>query len=233
MKVYLAIKWTAETWQHCYFWTFTFPKAQGWQEISDAWREIHQALDKYPMRWPWCGIRVYELHPGGHGVHIHCLCPFRYDIHEIRQALVLGPHVPLCGRINVKHIPGDRESIARYMAEYLVKWRFANKAPRGTRLWATFGLNKSEKTQVRDIQTDGPHKRTWHWVETLPQGWAPLMHEFDIDARPKSYHKLLCMRQLFALPNPISFLATIYPNCPVSYLSWGDKARELVDIEAP
>ena len=230
MKVYLAIKWTAESWKECHFWTFTFPDAKDWTQISGSWREIHRRLDSWPMKWPWCGIRVYELHPGGHGVHIHCLCPYRYDLQQILHLLKFAPGEPVCGHIHVKQIKGPRDTIARYMAEYLVKWRFVNKAPKGTRLWATFGLTKDEKTRVCDIQTEGPHKRTWHWIESLPQGWGPLMAEFDIDHRPKQYHKLLCTRQLFALPNPTGFLATIYPNCPVDHLAWGDQVASYADL---
>jgi len=79
------------------------------------------------------GVRVWELHPQGHGVHMHIVTDKFLPVSRVRQTLhQLDPHV---GRIHVCRLHPDATC---YAAKYLSKSQRENST-KARRLWAWFG----------------------------------------------------------------------------------------------
>ena len=78
------------------------------------------------------GIRVFQLHPRGHGLHVHVLTGQWYAVGVVRKmwSRVGG------GRIDVTIIP---ISCRDYLSGDIVKQRERPAAFRGVRMWQTFG----------------------------------------------------------------------------------------------
>jgi hypothetical protein len=94
------------------------------------------------------GVRVYELHPGGHGLHIHAVTANRHNVNEVRHfSDSFG-----FGRINVKAIPA---ASADYIAKYLTKSRRSPEL-KGRRLWACMGF---KGVRIKDCEIDSPLSR--------------------------------------------------------------------------
>lgn len=123
-------------------WTFTLPVVLQPREAARKWqllqRDLVRSLGMY-------GVRVFEAHPGGHGLHVHMVVSGRYDVNQVR---------PLClrhgwGRINV-----IRVSAPQYVAKYLTKSsRGLGWSWRGLRMWSILGkkLWPSLPTRVLDV----------------------------------------------------------------------------------
>jgi len=136
-----------------YLWTFTFAEVVIPEEVRLRWNRLLTYLRrKLPQ---WCGIRVYELHPGrwgefSHGIHIHVVTTRFQDIrivlHQARQAGF--------GRVNVKRIPRAR---APYIGKYLQKRRPA--LLKGWRLWAAFG--PTSRSRCADWENCGMRSTLW------------------------------------------------------------------------
>jgi len=77
------------------------------------------------------GVRVYELHPGGHGVHMHVVTDRFAPVRKVRAFLRLK--CPEIGRIHV-----CRVSSGAYVCKYLHKAQ-RGESLHGVRLWAWFG----------------------------------------------------------------------------------------------
>lgn len=128
----------------CYLWTFTTADVIDPRECARRWND----LQRYLVRFGFFGVRVFELHPGGHGLHVHALTVRRFDINKIRS------YSTVCsfGRINVKRIPVSRSC---YIAKYLSK-QFVEEHPelKGIRLWARVGVKNSpwSGTRVCDVE---------------------------------------------------------------------------------
>jgi len=122
-----------------YLWTFTFCDVVAPEEVRTRWNRLLTYLRRSLPSW--CGVRVYELHPGrwgefSHGLHIHVVTTRFQDIKVVlRQGKLAG-----FGRINVKRIPRAR---AGYVGKYLAKKRPAML--KGWRLWAAFGPTDRSK----------------------------------------------------------------------------------------
>jgi len=146
-----------------YFWTFTFPKCcrsdaganEAWRRFQRRWQEIEPH--------DFCGVRVAEVHPNGHGVHYHALCNKRVSIQIIsRLAASFG-----FGRVSVTR--ADSGAFG-YLAKYLSKG--GDKLQKGCRRWSSFGV--MAKVRVRDVEVDSKFHRTMralqhlHCVKQLP-----------------------------------------------------------------
>lgn len=77
------------------------------------------------------GVRVYELHPGGHGVHMHVVTDRFAPVRKVRAFLRLK--CPEIGRIHVCRVSGGA-----YVCKYLHKAQRGDSL-KGVRLWAWFG----------------------------------------------------------------------------------------------
>jgi len=136
-----------------YLWTFTFKEVVVPVEVRQRWNRLLTYLRR---RLPaWCGIRVYELHPGrwgefSHGLHIHVVTTRFQDIRVVlHQARLAG-----FGRVNVKRIPRSR---APYVGKYLQKRR--SPLLKGWRLWAAFG--PTARSRCSDWENCGMRSTLW------------------------------------------------------------------------
>ncbi len=148
------------------FWTFTLPYeyhpykgAQMWQDLC---RELKRSVG-------FSGVRVFELHPKGHGLHVHAVTTS--FIHVCKVRAICKRHG--WGRVHVKKISGEKAS--NYLAKYLTKqrksWSGAKLA--GIRWWGVFG--KLEKTvRVSDVKCFSVQSEMWKnipdWVVCLVMG---------------------------------------------------------------
>lgn len=130
-----------------YFWTFTFPVTLEIKEACKRWNHFLVLLKReYPGVF---GFRVFELHPGGHGLHVHFVCNLRLPVRRLRE---LSDRAGF-GRIHVVEIEGaDMLAVTEYLGKYLSKSR--PEALKGRRLWAPFGDWPEATTKVREIKKD-------------------------------------------------------------------------------
>ncbi len=139
-----------------YLWTFTFTNAL---EVADArkrWSKFLSDLTIWRKRagGQFYGLRVFELHPRGHGLHIHVLTSCYWHVTSIRklwQTARLGG-----GRVHVRPVPANR---AMYAAKYLRK-RGRPECFHGVRMWAAFG--NCEHCRVKDVRVESNWTRTYH-----------------------------------------------------------------------
>lgn len=128
-----------------YLWTFTFRHRLEIPDACGRWQDLQRDLVRSVG---FQGVRVYELHPGGHGLHIHVITSGRHDVRAVRHFAELSGF----GRIHVKPLAA---SGADYVAKYLTK---ARRSPelKGRRLWACLGFKGAK---VRDCELDSPISR--------------------------------------------------------------------------
>lgn len=119
--------------ESCRLWTFTVRDKQPPRVTASMWSLLQRDLVR-GLRFQ--AVRVFELHPGGHGLHVHAVTPHFYPVDWVR--CITNAHG--WGRIHVKVIPACS---ACYVAKYLAKqfWR-PYKELRGMRLWACVGRNQ-------------------------------------------------------------------------------------------
>lgn len=138
---------------HIYFWTFTFAE----RIDVDIARKRWSSFLKYFGRWNkrrgkiFQGLRVFELHPGGHGLHVHVVTTNYAWINDVRRLWVQAGG----GRVNAKPIPFERRN---YLGKYLSK-SGRSACLKGVRLWAPFG--GFQHTRVSDIEVESDFTRTY------------------------------------------------------------------------
>lgn len=164
-KTKLAFQFTAEYLferGNVYFWTFTFKKAVGDREIGKRWHLFQRDIIRL-WHGNIGGLRVFEVHPGGHGLHVHLLVNRRVSIHEVLR-LTRRHHT---GRVGVrKAVPGDSEYLSKYLA------KDGPPLAKGIRRWQTFGIlrrvpvrgiivESSEANHIRLNRRANPGKISW------------------------------------------------------------------------
>jgi len=135
----------------CYMWTFTFRECLDVSVARTLWSRLSATLVR---EMEFVGLRVFELHPGGHGLHIHVVALGRYNVNTVRQ-------LSRCqgfGRIHVgKRLPNIEA--AMYCAKYLFKQE-RPECFKGSRLWASVGkLDGWEHCRVRSVKLDSMTSR--------------------------------------------------------------------------
>lgn len=185
-----------------YFWTFTFKECTTVKEGSKKWTQLLQALKRNFFRI--AGVRRFELHPGGHGLHIHCLFDARLDVNKVRPiAKKFG-----FGRIHVVRVAAtDAKKQASYLAKYLSKsdrpFCFKHR-----RLWANIGEYVGFK--VKNCICDSPfirfyrkirnwlqNKETQHFAYHKLWEWHPHLNVDDLHKPRCLYFKLLWIWEEF------------------------------------
>ena len=144
---------------HIYLWTFTFKECIDVDIARKAWSAFLKHLRQWKKRrgGAFHGFRVFELHPGGHGLHIHVVTSCYWFVNEIRA---LWQHSSIGGgRVNAKPIPANR---AKYAGKYLSK---AGRSPcfRGARMWQAFG--GQEYTRVKDVKVESNWTRAYAYLK--------------------------------------------------------------------
>ena len=192
-----------------YLWTFTFAEVLPIKETRKRWNHL---LTLIRRRWPrMCGLRVFELHPGGHGLHVHMITIRFIDVNECRiMAKRAG-----WGRIHVERIPAGQVG---YVAKYLDKER--PPCFKRWRLWAAVGTEWTP-TRVKDVERIsmatkvyaacraalGWEGRKWFRERmemvrrlvnlTIEGGW-----EAGLGPRGKGYGSFLCFVVTWWIPEP-------------------------------
>jgi len=129
------------------FWTFTLPVAVDPKTASKMWCDLSRDLVR---NLGFSGVRVFELHPGGHGLHVHLVTSGYFKINEVRHYCRLHGF----GRVSVELCRGDdSERLSRYMSKYLSKQVKAYKGSevKGMRWYATFG-KMPDKVRIGDVK---------------------------------------------------------------------------------
>ncbi len=131
---------------YAYLWTFTTADCVPVGVTAGMWSNLARDLRR---TLGFVGVRCFELHPRGHGLHIHFVTYRRHEVNEVRHLSDLHGF----GRINVRRIPA---LAAPYIAKYLQK---ASRSPelKGVRLWSCIGFKDGSK--VKDIIIDSPLSR--------------------------------------------------------------------------
>lgn len=132
----------------CRLWTFTVRERQPPRVTACMWSLLQRDLVR-GLRYQ--AVRVFELHPGGHGLHVHAVTPHFYPVDWVRA--ITNSHG--WGRIHVKTIPA---CAAGYVAKYLSKefWR-PYKELRGMRLWACVGKDdRWDGVSCKNVEFDSP-----------------------------------------------------------------------------
>lgn len=127
-----------------YLWTFTFGALISVKEGRRRWSQFLRNLRRWKKRGgvDLAGLRVFELHPGGHGLHIHVLTTCYLQVQAVRA---MWNH---CGggRVHVKPIPYERR---HYVGKYLRK-QGRPECFRGARMWQAFGdISHLKVSEVR------------------------------------------------------------------------------------
>jgi len=145
----------------CYMWTLTFAKV-----YPDSWcGNMHARLVRHLQNdakrgdlggCEFAGVRVTEVHPGGHGIHFHWIMRGKLPLHRVRKrAKECGfGHIFIArdGRNRFRQVD---EGAAGYVAKYLTK---GDKLA-GVRSWACIGSYDGTKT--KDIEFDSQQNRVF------------------------------------------------------------------------
>ena len=82
------------------FWTFTFRQVLPVDVARKCWERGLKLLRKH-FGSKLVGLRAFEIHPGGHGLHIHVVTPEWLNVNEVRYVLSRMKGCPF-GRIDVQ-----------------------------------------------------------------------------------------------------------------------------------
>lgn len=157
----MAIESLCQGYKRVRLWTFTVPDTVPPRITAGRWSKCQRDLVR---ALSFQAVRVFELHPGGHGLHVHAVTPHFYPVDAMRVITTLHRF----GRINVANIPADR---AEYVCKYLSKqfWR-PYKELSGMRLWACVGKNEvwrgvSCKNVVYDSPSTSIFRTLWGYLD--------------------------------------------------------------------
>ncbi len=179
-----------------YLWTFTFAEVLDVAEGRRRWSVFLRNLRRRKKYVTFYGLRAFELHGGGHGLHIHAVSPCYLQVTEVRRLWRLSGG----GRIHVKPIPPERAS---YIAKYLSK-SGRPECFKGVRMWAAFG--GQVHTKVKDV--------------VIESNWTKAYQFLDATVRTtcgKTFKKLRWFERLRAVENVLTGLPwyTALPYAPV------------------
>jgi len=149
------IKFLANNTEQMYFWTFTFPVVLHPKDGALKWQGLCRELRRSVG---FRGVRVFELHPNGHGLHVHVATPDFYDVNLVRN--ISNRHG--FGRLNVKRwCMNDIEQAAQYMGKYLMKSvkSWGGVSLKGMRWWDVFGMD--DKIRVKDVWVESTRRKIW------------------------------------------------------------------------
>jgi hypothetical protein len=145
--------------QRLYLWTFTFKELLAVKETRKRWNHLLTLLLR---EWPSVqGLRVFELHPEGHGLHVHLVTNRFIDVNHARKLAIRAGW----GRIHVRRMPSEHSG---YLAKYLSKER--PECLYRWRLWAGFGKNW-EWTKVKDVIRETLFSRVYQACKEW-KGWT-------------------------------------------------------------
>lgn len=137
-----------------YFWTFTLATAIHPYDACKLWKMLCRDLVR---KLGMSGVRVFELHPQGHGLHVHLATNNYVRVEHVRQ--LTEKHG--WGRLHVQ--VWEKDTCSGYMGKYLSKQQkyFSGAKLKGVRWWAVFG-DVSDKVRVKDVVSISFFKAIFH-----------------------------------------------------------------------
>jgi hypothetical protein len=129
--------WSVKTWNRLNFITATIPEEdQDPHTISARWRHFVELLRQNYGKQVRL-IRVLQIHPGGHGWHIHALC----DQYIPASKILHFAAVACLGRMDFKMVSkSDRAEVVGYLSRYIARdLRNRTKAAKGVRMISASG----------------------------------------------------------------------------------------------
>jgi len=145
----------------CYLWTFTFAKVYPDSWCGNMHRNLVRCLGDDAKAGKlgkngFAGVRVTEVHPGGHGIHFHWVVRGKMPLGRVRQrARQCGFGFVFIARDERGRFRRVDVGAAGYVAKYL------NKGDKlaGVRSWACIGAYNGTKTV--DIEFDSAQNRVF------------------------------------------------------------------------
>ena len=153
-----ALIWSIGDIQDGRLWTFTVPHCQPAKQTAAMWRRTAYELKR---SLGFRGIRVFEIHPNGHGLHVHVVTDKYFSVRSVRRITDrMG-----WGRLHVVRVKqgvacGVRMGhVGKYLAKYLAKGQKMRKewGLKGFRMWASFGGHK-DYIRVAQVAFETPVK---------------------------------------------------------------------------
>jgi hypothetical protein len=134
-----------------YMWTFTFNVVHSDWDAMRLWSKFLSHV-RLIIGAEWSGVRVVEVHPGGHGLHFHMLVNRRLSIWLMRKAGICNGF----GRMDVRVADQNKQKVAQYMSKYLSKGRdkVLTKSGRSARMWACLG--PARRVLVKNLENMSP-----------------------------------------------------------------------------
>lgn len=132
--------------KNIFFWTFTWREVHNDWDYNLLWNNFaRRLLDIYPFA---CGLRVVEIHPGGHGLHYHLLVNKRISVQLVRR---------IASRYGIGWVWVERATwgSVSYLSKYLTKDK--GRLFRVHR-WGSFGSWTAVRTN--NIVIDSPYMRS-------------------------------------------------------------------------
>jgi len=181
----------------CYLWTFTFRDVVSKSEYRECWQKLQTYLRRIsstdPVYGGFHGIKAVELHPSGHGYHVHIITREKYDVNVIRPiAIICG-----WGRIHVKKIPVER---SLYIGKYLSKQK-RETALKGLWLWSKIRISKTLLKDLIQINTLGCYIKTV--MQHLKDGLIQPITELKTQYQRFLYSEDIAMRWYYLGENPL------------------------------
>lgn len=214
--------------RQCSMWTFTLKETIVPREGAERWRKLLACLRRYQPQW--CGVRVFELHPGKYGIYSHGL-----HVHLVSHCFFSDRLMKnLCEANGWGHF--DRRKIfsreaAFYVGKYLSKKRPG--ALHGMRLVSCFG--PWQWSRLRSIICEGfrtncfkaAASRSWNdgrsweergWMEKLSLvarvEWAAMVDDLTWNPETSDFEKAIPARLHQAEPAPPPMLQQILLDAP-------------------
>lgn len=137
---------SVEKMQNGTFWTFTTKDVVDLFEIRNRWRSLRHEIQRYLGKSKY--IMNYELHPKGHGWHIHVVFSRFYCIDDVRfYSDKFG-----FGRINCKRITS--KGISDYLVKHCMKsYRMSN-----------YLSNRVKRIRLVNLSRGLPSLSDYNWV---------------------------------------------------------------------
>lgn len=153
LACFWSIQHLIETWRHVYLWTFTLPTLKPDYYISACRRRFFITLNDSVRNGTipkYGGVRVVEVHPGGHGLHDHMPLSFNRRLHgnhcSLERRIREAAHDAGYGVIH-RHPKPATPYAAIYLAQYLNEE--GGTLHKHAKRWANFGAYRGCK--VKDI----------------------------------------------------------------------------------
>lgn len=137
--------------QQCYFWTFTTVDVVDYRTIADRWRKLRNYLNvKYDG---FLYVQNFEIHPKGHGWHIHMLCNVFLNLRDKRLFALIKRYG--FGRINVERV--KTKSVSDYFSKHAIKaYRYHRTLEGKSKRYRLVNVSKKFQFPLKDYQWQSP-----------------------------------------------------------------------------